>query len=50
VAGLVDEPHGKQLPGVHGLLRMLFDVAHLVHAVRELAARRQIGQNHIAVV
>ncbi|MGA3102223.1 MAG: hypothetical protein ABSD61_10215 [Terracidiphilus sp.] len=50
MAGLVDEPHGEQLPRVHGQLRMLLHVAHLVHPVRKLAARRQIRQNHVAVV
>ena len=35
---------------MYGLLGMLFDVADLVHAVRELATGTDIGQNYVSVV
>ena len=50
VTGFVNQSHSKQLARVDGLLGMLFDIAHLVHAVSEDAARPNVGQNHISVI
>ena len=49
VAGLVDEAHGIERAGMDGLLGMFVGLAHLVHALRKLAARRHVVQNHVAV-
>ncbi len=44
MAGLVDEAHGVKLAGMDDAVGMLFDVANLIHAVRELAAGRPYWQ------
>jgi hypothetical protein len=48
VAGLVDKAHGIKLAGMNRPFGMGLGVAHLVHAVGELAARGHIGENHVA--
>ena len=48
MAGLVNEAHGVKLPGMDCAVGMMFDVADLIHAVRELAARSHIGKYHVA--
>ncbi len=50
VAGLVDQAHRVERPGMNGQLGMLFNVAHLVHAMRKLAARRHVGKNDVPVI
>ena len=37
---------GQQLDSIG----LLFDFAHLIHAMREGAARGDVGENHISVV
>jgi len=50
MTGFVDQSHSKKLTRMNGLLGMLLDVAHLIHAVGEGAARGDVSQNHVSVV
>ena len=50
VTGFINQSHGKQLARMDGLLGMLLDIAHQIHAVGEGAARGNVGQNHVSVV
>ncbi len=50
VAGLIDQAHRVQRSGMNRQFRMLFNVAHLVHAMRKLAASRHIGKNNVPVI
>ena len=49
MADLVDQAHGEKRAGMDGTLGVLCRVAHLVHAVRKVAACRQIGEDDVAV-
>ena len=49
VAGLINQAHGVQCAGVDHTLRMVARVAHLVHAVGQLARRRDAGEHHVAI-
>jgi hypothetical protein len=48
VAGLVDQAHCVQRASMDGQFGILFDIAHLVHAMSELAASGHIGKNHVS--
>jgi len=50
VAGLVNQPHGKELACVNCALGMLVDFAHLVHPVSKLAARSHAGKDDVSRV
>jgi len=49
MAGLINEAHGIESGGVNALLGVALHIAHLIHTMGKLAARRQAGKYDIPV-